>query len=95
MEIRFSRFRTFLLTLSLGFAAVSIWVRLSEYFEEIPVDLPTVESETPILIRLCPERDARQGYYEKGHIYFSKEKAINCTPGGGGAGGGFTYDERY
>jgi len=87
MKIRFSRFRTFLLTLTFGFAAISVWGRLSAYFEEIPVDLPTVESGTPIMIRLCREPGSINEYYEKGHLYFSKEKAVRCNQGGGGGSG--------
>jgi hypothetical protein len=96
MKIRFSRFRTFLLTLTLGFAAVSVWTRLAAYLEEVPVDAPKVESEAPIMIRVCREPGSAKEYRENGYQYFSKEKSVNCTTGGGGgAGGGFTYDERY
>lgn len=73
-----------MLTVTFGFAAVSIWARLCGYLDEIPVDLPTVESETPIMIRLCPEWESGKEYFDDGQIYFSKEKAMNCTPGGGG-----------
>ena len=84
MKIRFSRFRTFVLTLTFGFAAVCIGNRLSDYFNEVPVDVPMVESETPIMIRLCPEWESGKEYFDEGQIYFSKEKAMNCTSGGGG-----------
>ncbi len=73
-----------MLTVTFGFAAVSIWARLSGYLDEIPVDLPTVESETPIMIRLCPAWESGKEYFDDGRIYFSEEKAMNCTPGGGG-----------
>jgi hypothetical protein len=83
MKIRFSRFRTLLLTFTLGLAIVSIYVRLSENLEEIPVNVPKVESDTPIIIRLCPEimsnGQRNKVYQENGYIYFNKEKAINCT----------------
>ncbi len=89
MKIRYSRFRTLLLTFTLGLAIVSIYARLSEYSEEIPVNVPKVESDTPIIIRLCPElsngEKRNKFYQEDGYIYFSKEKAINCSQGGGGA----------
>ena len=88
MKIRFSRFRTFLLTLTLGFAAISVWTRLSAYLEEIPVDLPKVESAAPIMIRLCREPGSGTEYFENGQIYFGKEKAMNCNLGGGGGAGG-------
>lgn len=92
MKIRYSRFRTLLLTFALGVAIVSIYARVSEYLEEIPVNLPKVESDTPIIIRICPERldngKIIKGYQENGKLYFSKEKALNCTPGGGGGSGG-------
>ena len=86
--MRYSRFRTLLFTFTLSLAVVSIYARLSGYLEEIPVNLPKVESDTPIIIRLCPELPTRgkrnKFYQEHGYIYFSKEKAVNCTPGGGG-----------
>lgn len=72
-------------------AIVSVYARLFGYLDEIPVDVPKVDSDTPIIIRLCPEFELGKRskfYLEHGNIYFSKEKAINCTPGGGGGGGG-------
>lgn len=95
MKIRFSRFRTFLLTLTLGFAAVSVWTRLAAYLEEVPVDVPKIQSDSPIMIRVCREPGSENEYFEGGQVYFGKEKAVNCNLKGGGAGGGFTYDERY
>lgn len=92
MKIRYSQFRILLLTFTLGLAIVSIYTRLSGYLEEIPVNLPKVESDSPIIIRLCPEiiigKKGNKFYQEDGKIYFSKEKAVNCTIGDSGAGGG-------
>ena len=79
MMLRLSRLRTLLITFMLGLSAV----RLVGYFEEIPVKVPAIESTTPIIIRLCPEFGSRRGYLEDGYLYFSKEKGMNCTPGGG------------
>ncbi len=91
MKIRYSRFRTLLLTFALGVAIVSFYARVSEYLEEIPVNVPKVESDTPIIIRICPERldngKIIKGYQEDGYLYFSKEKGILCTQGGGSGGG--------
>lgn len=91
MAIKYSRLRTFLFTFTLGLTIVSFYTRLSEYLKEIPVNMPKVESETPIIIRICPEISINgKGifYQENGYIYFSKEKAINCvTEGGGGYSG--------
>jgi hypothetical protein len=84
MTIRFSRLRTFLLTFAFGLLTISIYTKMKGYFPEIPVNVPQVESEVPIIIRLCPEWRSGQGYVENGNLYFSKEKAVNCTPGGGG-----------
>lgn len=92
MQIRCSRFRTFTFTFALGIAIVSSYSRLADYWDEIPVQLPDIESETPIIIRICPERlpgNRVRGYGENGNIYFSKEKALNCTAGGGGSGNGW------
>ena len=91
MEIRYSRSRTFLFTFTLGLAILSIYARLSGYIDEIPVDVPKVDSDTPIIIRLCPDLGPAKGnkfYLENGYVYFSKEKAVNCVLGGGGASGG-------
>lgn len=89
--MRYSRFRTLLFTFTLGLAIVSIYARISEYLQQIPVNVPKVESGTPIIIRVCPDLSApgkRNNFYqEKGYIYFSKEKAINCSQGGGSGGG--------
>lgn len=101
MKIRYSRSRTLLSALLAGVTMVNLSATLSEPFYEIPVvgldavpvKLPEVESETPIVVRICPEFRFRgrdfNGYRENNNIYFSKEKGMNCTPGGGGAGGGF------
>jgi hypothetical protein len=90
MKIQYSRFRTLLFTFTLGLAVVSIQTTLSGYLEKIPVNVPKVESDTPIIIRLCPEiltsGQIIKGYQEDGgYIYFSKEKAMNCSQAGGGA----------
>ncbi len=84
MKVRFSRFRTFLLTFTFGLASFSAYMRLADYFEEIPVDLPQVNSDSPIIIRVCPDwRSSRKGYEEEGSDFFEE---INCIPGGGGGG---------
>jgi len=59
-------------------------MRIAGYFDEIPVNLPEVKSDSPIIIRVCPEWEPGKGYLEGGQLYFSKEMAMNCTPGGGG-----------
>ena len=84
MKVRYSRFRTFLFTFTLGLAVVSIYLRLSGSLDEIPVKVPEVDSDTPIIIRLCPELESGKFYFEDGKIYFSKERAMNCVQGGGG-----------
>jgi hypothetical protein len=87
MRIRYSQLRTLIFTFTLAIAVVSVYTRMVDYWDEVPVNLPEVESQTPIIIRLCPEYlpgNRVRGYREHGEIYFSKEKAIKCTPGGGG-----------
>ncbi len=84
MKIRYSRLRIVLFTFTLGLAAVSIHLRLSGYLNEIPVNLPQIESDAPIIIRLCPEWKSHKIYQVGGEVYFNKEKGMNCTPGGGG-----------
>jgi hypothetical protein len=74
MKIRFSRFRTFLFTFTLGYMVVG-----SGHLNEVPVPVPEVESDTPIIIRLCPDEESGQGYQENGNLYFSKEKIMNCV----------------
>lgn len=86
MKIKYSRFRIFLFTFTLGLSILNIYARLSGYLEEIPVNVPKIESDTPIIIVLCPELPAKRNkiYEINGNMYFSKEKAINCLIGGGG-----------
>ena len=88
MKIKFSRFRILLLTFALGLTVFNIYTTLSERSEEIPVSMPKVESDTPIIIRICPDKtptngQKSKGYWENGYLYFSKEKAIDCSRGGG------------
>jgi hypothetical protein len=66
----------------LGLAGVESYEKVSGSREEIPVNVPQVQSNSPIIIKLCPETG--KSYVEDGNIYFNKEKEINCTPGGGG-----------
>jgi hypothetical protein len=80
MSLRYSRLRTLVFTVMLGLAAVRVW----DYFDDVYVNVPKVESDTPIIIRICPEWETGKGYVEAGDLYFSQEKAIECTPGGGG-----------
>lgn len=81
--MKYSRFRTLLFTFTLGLATANIYAGLSEYLKVIPVNLPKVESESPIIIRVCHESFAYgkkdKHYYENGYIYFSQEKAMNCA----------------
>jgi hypothetical protein len=86
--MKYSRFRTLLLTFTLGLATANIYASLSEYLKEIPVNVPKVETENPIIIRVCHEPfvygKKDKHYHENGYIYFSKEKAMNCNQDGGG-----------
>lgn len=61
MKIRYSRSRTFLFTFTLGLAILSIYARVAGYLDEIPVDIPKVDSDTPIIIRVCPDLDPAKG----------------------------------
>lgn len=73
MKIRYSRFRTFLLAFTFAMAVISIYGRLAGYFDEIPVDLPQVESDTPFIIKVCPEFGTE-----------AYRKEVTCHGGGGG-----------
>jgi hypothetical protein len=81
MKIRFSRLRTFLLTFILGLTVAASFD--TGRHDDVPVNVPEVESTTPIIIRLCPEWETTKGYWEDGNLYFSTEKAMNCAAGGG------------
>lgn len=80
--MKYSRLRTLLFTFALGLATVNFYASVSEYFKEISVNLPKVETETPIIIRVCHEPFAKgkkdKNYHENGYVYFSKQKTINC-----------------
>jgi hypothetical protein len=49
------RLRVFLIAFALGLVVTSAHARLSKYFDEIPVDLPVVNSESPIIVQ--PQSD--------------------------------------
>jgi hypothetical protein len=77
-----------LLTFSLGIASVNFYGNLSATSDQVPIKLPQIESTSPIIMRLCPDMGTGKFYLENGNLYFNKEKGIDCTPGGGGSGGG-------
>ena len=78
-----------------GLTAISIYTKLADYLEEGPVKVPEVQSDGPIMIRVCRERGSSKEYYEKGHLYFSKEKAVRCNLGGGGGSGVMKSDPTF
>ena len=55
----------------------------AESFQDIPVSLPEIESESPVIIRVCPE--SGKGVVVNGYVYFDREKGINCTTSVGAA----------
>jgi hypothetical protein len=67
-----------LFTFALGLATVNIYASLSEYFKEIPVNLPKVETETPIIINVCREPFVEgkkdKNYYEMATYISAKKK---------------------
>jgi hypothetical protein len=80
--VKYSRLRTFLFTFALGLASAGIYARVLEKLEEIPVNLPKVESETPLIIIPCPERVRHIGINQPPHM---RSGPTNCSlPGGGG-----------
>jgi hypothetical protein len=91
MKMKVSRARTLLLILLLGLAATWSIESFSTSSREIKIEIPEVEikvpeveSEPPIIIRLCPDLETGKYFLDNGNVYFSREKAIDCTPGGGG-----------
>jgi hypothetical protein len=53
MIIRYSRLRIFLLTFMLGWVSAGTY---TNHFDEIPVDLPKVKSESPIIVDIYPTK---------------------------------------
>ena len=43
-------FRVFLMAIAISLFTVTVWNRVSNYFNEIPVNLPQVSSETPLYV---------------------------------------------
>ena len=58
MKIRYSRFRTLVLTFALGLAVVSVYARMSGYFDDILVDLPVIESKSSIEVTIPTKKIA-------------------------------------
>src|SRR5687767_2508222 len=56
MKPFYSRFRVMLLTFTFGLAVVPFSNLLFEKWSEIPVDLPEVESDSPIIVMVPNER---------------------------------------
>ena len=91
--IKFSCLRTLLVTLLFGLVLTHVHSAVFNYSDEVPVNLPEVECEAPIIIRVCPEMTSedgkhvttKKGFIENGGVYFSNEEAMDCLPGGGSA----------
>ena len=68
-------FRIFLAAFAFGLFAVSVWTKLSRDSGEIPVDLPQIESESPLIVEpfACSET-----------VSIDYQKKWGCYGGGGG-----------
>jgi hypothetical protein len=55
------RLKMFFVTLAIGLLVVNIWTRLADYYSEIPVNLPHVESESLIIVRPMPWKGMPRG----------------------------------
>ena len=76
--MKYFQIRTALLTFALGLVSIPFANFLQAKWIESSVELPKVNSDTPILVRVCPE-------FEK---FRKKDPTINCNQDGGGGGGG-------
>ena len=56
MKQFYSRFRVMLLTFTLGLAVAPFSNALYEKWSEIPIDLPVIESDSPIVVMVPTER---------------------------------------
>jgi hypothetical protein len=87
-----SKIRTALLTFVLGFLSVPFITGLYDKWSEPYVEMPEVVSESPIIIRVCPEpmtdEEAKEFYREHGYHFIRQTNGINCNAGGGGGSGG-------
>ncbi len=48
--------RVMVFTIALGLFSVSVTYRVSYYFKEVPVDLPSIESDSPIIVKPQTEK---------------------------------------
>lgn len=88
--MKFSQFRITLLTFILGFYSVSALTPLYDKWSEPSVNLPKIESEEQIIIRVCPKpltEEQAETFYQEHHFYYvPQSEDINCNQGGGGGG---------
>lgn len=78
--MKYFQIRTALLTFALGLASIPFADFLQAKWIESSVELPKVNSGTPIFVRVCPEFGRP----------WTKDATINCERGGGAGGGGKT-----
>lgn len=90
MKRFYFRFRILLLTLALGLSSVNFVNWLNDYWSEVSVDLPKVESKSPIIV--LPREKAempyggegcgngiKKGVFVKYSVKYSKETKIQTN----------------
>lgn len=85
MKRFYLRLRVMLMMLALGLASVGFFDWFSNYWYEVPVELPKVESNSPIFVFPSSSKDVPKGV----------DSAVCCrNVGGGGAGEFASYIDK-
>lgn len=86
--MNYPKIRTALLTLILGLVSVPFFTPLLDKWKEPYVELPQIESTSPLFVKRCSDEETPKFYRKYGYIVVNKTKGINCNDDGGGGGSG-------
>lgn len=97
--MNFSKLRTAILTCILGIVSVSFFRFEYEKWNEPYVNLPQVVSESPIIVKVCPEIEGVKQVYDsrtaQSGFPTGGGKSLLCNNWGGGASGSRNNSKGY
>jgi len=86
--MKYPKIRTGLLTFILGVISVPVFTPVLDKWNEPDIELPQIESTSPLVVKRCFDEETATFYRKHGYIVVNKTTGINCIDDGGGGSGG-------